>query len=226
MNNQAFARADVRNNRVAGNRTAALGKGDQHAIRAFNRQMVMADRRRLYRHGGGFTLLQVFCYDDAHGVTEANFGQQIVKRCQLHTVKFALNVLWRNFGQLAAATERVIKQASPEANGIVALEVFQQLANFGARFRADDKVQPRGVRTSARRGDDLHRLAAGERLRQGIWLAVDARADAGMADIGMHRVGEVHRRRASGQFDDAPFRGENVNLIREQIGFHALNKFK
>ena len=226
MDDQAFARTDVRNNRVAGDRTAAFGKGDQHAICAFNRQMVMADRRRLYRHGGRFTLLQVFCHHDAHGVAEADFGQQIVKGCQLHALKFTLNILWRNLRQLTATAEGVVEQAASEANGIVALEVFQQLANFGARFRADDKVQPRGVRACARRGDDFHRLAAGERLRQRIRLAVDARADAGMADIGMHRVGEIHRRRASGQFDNAPFRGENVNLIREQIGFHALNKFK
>ena len=47
-----------------------------------------------------------------------------------------------------------------------------------------------------------------------------------MADIGMHRVGEIHRRGASGEFDNTPFRGENVNLIREQIGFDALDKFK
>ena len=226
MNNQAFARADVRDNRVTGDRTAAFGEGDQHAIRAFNRQMIMADRRWLYRHGGGFTLLQVFCYHDAHGVAEADFGQQIVKRGQLHALKFTLNVLGRDLGQLAATAEGVIEQAAPEAYGVVALKVFQQLANFGARFRADDKVQPCGVRTCARRGDDFHRLAAGERLRQRIRLAVDAGADAGMADVGMHRVGEIHRRRAGGQFDNAPFRGENVNFIREQIGFHALNKFK
>ena len=47
-----------------------------------------------------------------------------------------------------------------------------------------------------------------------------------MADIGMHGVSEVDRRRARRQFDNAPFRRENVNLIREEIGFNALDKFK
>ena len=84
----------------------------------------------------------------------------------------------------------------------------------------------RGVGPRARCGDDLDSLAAGQRLRQRIWLTIDARADAGMADIGMHRVGEVDRRGTGGQLDDAAFRGENVNLIREQIGFDALDKFK
>ncbi len=47
-----------------------------------------------------------------------------------------------------------------------------------------------------------------------------------MADIGMHGVSEVDRCRARRQFDNAPFRRENVNLIREEIGFNALDKFK
>ena len=47
-----------------------------------------------------------------------------------------------------------------------------------------------------------------------------------MADIGMHGVSEVDRRCARRQFDNATFGGENVNLIREEIGFHALDKFK
>ena len=47
-----------------------------------------------------------------------------------------------------------------------------------------------------------------------------------MADIGMHRIGEIDRRRAGRQFDDAAFRRKDVNFVREEIGFHALDKFK
>ena len=47
-----------------------------------------------------------------------------------------------------------------------------------------------------------------------------------MTDIGMHRISKVDRSGTGRQFDNAPFRCENVNLIREQIGFHALDKFK
>jgi len=42
----------------------------------------------------------------------------------------------------------------------------------------------------------------------------------------MHGISEVDRRSACGQFDNSPFWCENVNLIREEIGFNALNKFK
>ncbi len=42
MDNQAFTRADVGNNRVARDRSAALGKGNQHTVGAFDRQMAVA----------------------------------------------------------------------------------------------------------------------------------------------------------------------------------------
>ena len=42
----------------------------------------------------------------------------------------------------------------------------------------------------------------------------------------MHSVGEVDRCCTGRQFDNAPFRCENINLIREEIRFNAFNKFK
>ena len=224
VDNQPFTWADVRNNRVAWNWTATFCEGDQHPVRAFDWQMSMAGcawRRRYC-----FALLQVFRHHDAHGVAQTNFRQQIVKRRELHTVELALDMLRWDLSQLTTAAQRVVEQTTPQADGIITLEVFQQLANFGACFGAHDKVQPGRVRTCARRGNNFHRLAAGERLRQRVRLSVDARAHAGMADIGMHGVSEVDRRCARRQFDNATFGGENVNLIREEIGFHALDKFK
>ncbi len=137
-----------------------------------------------------------------------------------------LNVLWRDLCQLTATAQRMVEQTTPQTHRVIAFEVFQQLADLGAGFGADNKVQPCRVRTCARRGNDFDGLAAGERLRQRIRLSVDAGTHAGMADIGMHRVREVDRRGTGGQLDNAPFRCENVNLIREEIGFNAFDKFK
>ncbi len=190
-------------NRVTWNWTTALGEGDQHAIGAFDWQMTVVRRVGRHRRRSGFALLQVFCHHDAHGVAQTDFRQQIVKRGQLHAIEFALDILRWDLGEFAASAQRVIEQTTAKADRIVALKVFQQLTDLGARFRADDKVQPGGVRASARRGDNFDSLTAGERLRQRIGLTVDARADAGMTDIGMHRVGEVHRRGAGRQFDNA-----------------------
>ncbi len=120
----------------------------------------------------------------------------------------------------------MIQQTTAQANRVIALEVFQHLADFGARFRAHDKVKPGGVRACTRCGNNLYRLATRQRLRQRVGLSIDACAYAGVADIGMYRIGEVDRRRTGRQLNDAPFRCENVNLIREEIGFNAFDKFK
>ncbi len=118
------------------------------------------------------------------------------------------------------------EQAATQIDGVFALEVFQQLTNFCAGFGADDKVEPGGVRTGTWRGNDLNRLTAGQGLRQRIRLAVNACANAGMANIGVDRISEVHRRRAGWQLNNAAFRCKDVDLIGKEIGLHAFNKFK
>ena len=171
-------------------------------------------------------MLQIFRDHHAHCVTKSDFCQQIVKRCQLHAIQLALNIFLRDFIQLTATTQSMVEQTTAQAYRIITLEVFQQLTNFGARFRANDKVQPSGIRASARSGNDFNGLTAGKRLRQRVRLAVNACAHAGMTDIGMHCISEVDGRCTGRQLDNAPFRCENVNLIREEIGFNALDKFK
>ena len=142
-------------NRVTWDRATALGEGDQHAIGAFDRQMAVVRRVSRYRRRSGFALLQVFRHHDAHGVAQTDFRQQIVKRGQLHAIEFALDILRRDLGEFAASAQRVIEQTTAKADRIVALKVFQQLTDLGARFRADDKVQPGGIRACARRGDNF-----------------------------------------------------------------------
>ena len=89
---------------------------------------------RVSRNGCRFALLQVLRHDHAHGVSEANLCQQVIQRGELHTLQLMLNVFWWDLCQFAAATQRVIEQTTPQANGVVALEIFQQLADFCARF--------------------------------------------------------------------------------------------
>ena len=95
-----------------------------------------------------------------------------------------------------------------------------------ARLAGDDEIQPRRVRPSPRCGDDLHRRAAFQRLRQRRQATVDAAGDAGVADIGVHRVGEVDRGGTLGQFHDAALGREDVDLVREQVDLDALDEFQ
>ncbi|MNC62812.1 hypothetical protein D3C75_1128770 [compost metagenome] len=72
-----------------------------------------------------------------------------------------LDILWRHFRKFAAAPECMVEQTAAQADGIIALEVFQHLADLGAGFGAHHKVQPGSIWPGTRSGDDLYRLATG-----------------------------------------------------------------
>ncbi|MNW64943.1 hypothetical protein D3C74_432740 [compost metagenome] len=65
-----------------------------------------------------------------------------------------------------------------------------------------------------------------QRTAQRIGVSVDPGADAGVTDVGVHRVGEVHRGGAGGQLHDAALRGEHVDLVGEEVGLDPLDEFE
>lgn len=81
--------------------TTAFREGDQHTISAFDRQMAVAGLRRNIRRC--VTLLEVLRYHHAHGIPEADFREQIVKRGELHALKLTLDALLRDLSQFTAA---------------------------------------------------------------------------------------------------------------------------
>ncbi len=74
-------------------------------------------------------------------------------------------------------------------------------------------IEPVHRRAALADGDDLHRLPVAQRGLQRHHLAVDARAAAAVADVGVQRVGEVHGRAAGRQLDDAGLGCEHVDAI-------------
>ena len=56
-----------------------------------------------------------------------------------------------------------------------------------------------------------------ERALERHQAAVDLRTHGAVADLGVHRVGEVDRGRAGGQADDLALRGEDVDLLRADL---------
>ena len=54
--------------------------------------------------------------------------------------------------------------------------------------------------------------------------AVDLAADRRVADIGMHRIGEVDRRRAARQRDEPALRREAEDLVVEQFELGVLEE--
>src|SRR5690606_4359401 len=61
---------------------------------------------------------------------------------------------------------------------------------------------------------------------QGCQAAADATGHAGIAHIGVHRVGKIHGSGAGRQLHDLAFGGKYVNLVREQVNFDVLDKFE
>ena len=61
--------------------------------------------------------------------------------------------------------------------------------------------------------------------RQRQLPAVDHGADAGVADVGVHGVGEVDRRGIARQGDQPPLRREAEHLILEQLELGVLQEF-
>ena len=93
-----------------------------------------------------------------------------------------------------------------------------------ARARRDDEVQPVAARLVPGLRDDLDDVAVLEARAERHHLAVDARADALVADVGVDRVREVDRRRAARQRLDLPLRREGVDLFRIELDLQVLDE--
>src|ERR1700729_2139822 len=55
--------------------------------------------------------------------------------------------------------------------------------------------------------------------------AIDLRADRGIADVGVDRIGEVNRGRAAGQRDQPPLGGEAEHLVVKQLKLGVFEEF-
>jgi hypothetical protein len=100
------------------------------------------------------------------------------------------------------------------------------VADRGARLAGDHELQPLPSAASARRrSDDFHRLAARpDACAAGTSFAVDARRHRVVADMGMHRVGEVERAGVARQRQDVALRREQIDLVREQVDLDVLEE--
>ncbi len=87
------------------------------------------------------------------------------------------------------------------------------------------KLDQEGFGVAPLGGDDLDRLPIAQRRAQWHQAAVDFGGDTAIADVGVDRVREIHRRGAGGQAQNLSFRREHVHLVREEIDFDALEEF-
>src|SRR5690606_1364867 len=55
---------------------------------------------------------------------------------------------------------------------------------------------------------------------------IDATGHTGIADVGMDRIGKVHCGGSVRQLYNLAFGGKDINLVREEVDLHVLNKLE
>ena len=100
----------------------------------------------------------------------------------------------------------------------------RRAADGGARLAGDDQRLPHGGRRLVLGPHDLDLVAVLQFGQKRRMQAVDLGADRGIADVGVHRIGEIDRRRAARQRDQTPLRGEAEHLIVEQFELGMLQE--
>src|SRR5206468_2355062 len=125
---------------------------------------------------------------------------------------------------LALLAERLLHDRPPEIEVLRALLGTDETANAGASLAGDDKPLP-GRRGRLRlRGDDLDLIAVVQLATQRHHAAVDLRADASVADLGMHRIGEIDRGGAARKRDQITLGGKSEDLVLEHLELGVLEE--
>ena len=124
------------------------------------------------------------------------------------------------------ALERVLEQLATLRLEILLLLAREELADLVPGARRSDEREPvaGGAAGSGLAREDLDPVAAAEAVVERNDPAVHLRADRAVTDVGVHRVGEVDRRRAGRQRLHLVLRREDEHLLVEEIGAEALHE--
>ena len=88
----------------------------------------------------------------------------------------------------------------------------------------DDETIPLRRRSATAGRHDLHLVTVLQMMPQRHQPAVDLGADAGIADLAVHGIGEIHRRRAPWQLDQLAFRRETEHLVGVEFQLGVFQK--
>ncbi len=120
--------------------------------------------------------------------------------------------------------EGLQQDGAAEFDILRALLGADEAADAGARFAGDDKPLPGRRRRLRPRSHDLHLVAVMQLGAQRHMAAIDLGADAGVSDLGVHGIGEIHRRGAARQRDQIALRREAEHLILEHLELGVLEE--
>src|SRR5229473_2339622 len=99
-------------------------------------------------------------------------------------------------------------------------------AHRGPRLAGSDKRFPGGRRSDlGLGGENLDLVPVLQFGRQRRYLAVDLATDRVVADVGMHRIGEINRRGVARQGDQLAFGGKAEDLVLKKFELGVLKEF-
>src|SRR5262245_27037709 len=125
---------------------------------------------------------------------------------------------------LAAPAEGALEDFTAEFAILGARRIARGSSDCRARLASDGEVLPSGGRCLHVGGDDLHLVAVPEFGDERHRPSVDLAADAGVADVGVHRIGEVDWIGAARERNQPALGREAEHLILEQLELGVLEK--
>src|SRR6266446_8116279 len=125
---------------------------------------------------------------------------------------------------MAVVPERFLQDRLAEIVILLALLRADETPDARPRLAGDDEALPGRRRGLRLRGDDVDLIAVGELGAQRHQPAIDFRADASIADLGMHGIGEVDGRRAARQGDQVALGRETEDLVLEHLELGMLEE--
>ena len=245
MNRDATAAGDEADDTVAGKWVAAASEADQYVVEIGDDDRVarftaFAGRgenfleKALVLFSGVLKLaLERFLRDEIRNhmldffTAVAQENIELVRSAQVVFLgDFEHFIALFEFAQIEAViSERLLEHFAPEFHRARAFLLLDEGADFGLGARALDDLEPVFGWRLSRRGDDLDRVSGFEPVLQRDDLAVDLRADAFVADVGVDGIGEIERRRTMGELSHFAFRSEDEYVFGKKVDLDGFEKF-
>src|SRR5262245_18028186 len=234
----AFAARDVADDLLAANRVAAAGAKHHEIVHAAHLDLFLSRAEDALDGGGqrslGRLLLETIRRDE---LREHLLRRQLpVSDQRKKLVDFLCAELGEQLRHSGIIDERLdtqvvaarllLEHLASKLDGTHAFLAWNEVLDLVARVGGEDEVQPVAARFVPCRRYDLDDVAVLETGAERHHLAVDARADALVSDVGMNGVREVDRRGTTGKGLDEPFRRETVDLLRIQIDLEVLDELQ
>ncbi len=119
----------------------------------------------------------------------------------------------------------LIEHALAQRRRLLVLHGLQKVPDLRACLAGLHVREPPRIGIGVRRRDDLDPVSVLELGSQGRELVVDPRRRATIADVGMHGIGEIHRRRAARHRQDFSLGREHVDLVGKQVHLDVFEEF-